>query len=194
MKPELEKILVEKYPTLLKEYGGDPMQTCMAWGIECGDGWFKIIDHLFSYLTNLMETPLNIPYTEEYRAKHKADKDYYEKHYNYKFMPPKIVLSQIKEKWGTLTVYYNVILEEDIPEDIWVTLNLEEYYKRYKKYTDKIDFAIDYAEHLSSITCEITGKDGKRYTRGWYQTLCDEEAIKRGHKPEDATPLRWEEM
>ena len=188
MSPELEKILVEKYPTLLREYGGDPMQTCMAFGIETnGDGWFKIIDDLFGYLTNLMNTPLHIPYTDEYKEKHKGEKDYYDKHYSYKYMPPKIVLAQVKEKWGTLTVYHNCMDDQDIPDDIWVNLNLEEFYKKLNRYNDKIDFAIDYASYLSSITCEITGKPGKHYTKGWHQTLCDEEAVKRGYKPEEGS-------
>ena len=46
MKIELEKNLVEKYPDLYKDYGGDPKTTCMAWGFECGDGWYDLIDEL----------------------------------------------------------------------------------------------------------------------------------------------------
>lgn len=41
MKLELQKQLVEKYPEIFKEYGGDPTvtcMTCMAWGIDVGDG------------------------------------------------------------------------------------------------------------------------------------------------------------
>jgi hypothetical protein len=186
MRTELEKILIEKYPDLLKDYGGDPMYTCMAWGLECGDGWFKIIDHLFSYFTKLMKTPIRISYTEDFKKRHKEEKDYYEKYYNYSYKPPQIVLAQVKEKWGTLTVYHDTIPTEEIPEDIWGVLDVDEFYKKLKRYNDKIEFAIDYAEYLSSITCEITGKDGKRYTKGWYQTLCDEEAVKRGHKLENA--------
>jgi hypothetical protein len=35
MDKELQMKLVEKYPTVMKEYGGDMRQTCMAWGICC---------------------------------------------------------------------------------------------------------------------------------------------------------------
>ena len=44
MNKELELKLVEKYPKILKEYGGDPKQTCMAFGIETsGDGWYNFL-------------------------------------------------------------------------------------------------------------------------------------------------------
>ena len=185
MSPELEKILVEKYPKLLRDYGGDCRVTCMSFGIETDSGWYQLIDHLFSYLTNLMNTRIHVDYTKEFKEKNKGEKDYYQKYCTYKFKPPQIILDQIKSKWSLLTVYYHTDLEEDIPEDVWAVLDLDDYYKKLKRYNDKIDFAIDYAEYLSSITCEITGKPGKRYTNGWHVVLCDEEAVKKGYKPEE---------
>lgn len=80
MTPELEKKLVEKYPDILQDYGGNPKNTCMAWGIECNDGWYRILDELFDYLQGLI------------------DNDYF----------PQIVADQIKEKYGTLRFYYSL--------------------------------------------------------------------------------------
>ena len=189
MKTELEKILVEKYPTLFKNYHGDPKVTCMCFGIETRDGWFNILDHLFGYLTNLMRNPLHIPYTEKYKEEHKQDKDYYTSHCFYKFDPPQIILDQVKEKFGTLRVYYHTELEKEIPEDIWVIVDQNEYYKKLDYYNEKIDSAIDYAEYQSSVTCEVTGKEGKLYAKGWHQTLCEEEAKKQNLNTDEATTL-----
>jgi hypothetical protein len=50
MDKELQMKLVEKYPTVFKDYGGDMRQTCMAWGICCGNGWYDIIDELCAKL------------------------------------------------------------------------------------------------------------------------------------------------
>jgi hypothetical protein len=47
----LEQKLVEKYPKLFKDYGGDMRQTCMAWGLACGKGWFLLLDELCSKLS-----------------------------------------------------------------------------------------------------------------------------------------------
>ena len=44
MKRELELELVNKYPQLFKDYEADPASSCMAFGCECGDGWFHLIE------------------------------------------------------------------------------------------------------------------------------------------------------
>ena len=185
MSPELEKKLIDKYPTLFRDSTKPPTESLMCFGLECDNGWFKILDHLFGYLTNLMETELQVPYTPEYQAEHKDDPDYHKNHWGAKIKPPQVILTQVKEKYGTLRVYHHTDMD-DIPEDVWGRLNLNEYYARLKRFDDKIDFAIDYAEYQSEITCEVTGKDGKLYTKGWHRVLCDEEAIKKGYDPEDA--------
>jgi hypothetical protein len=74
--------------------------------------------------------------------------------------------SQIKEKFGGLRVYCHGA-------------------------DDFINGAIDMAESVSCITCEVTGEKGKvRYkkfdengkpTTAWVKTLCDNEAIKQGY-------------
>lgn len=43
---KLEKILVDKYPKLFEEYGKSPKESCMAFGCDCGDGWFGLLDEL----------------------------------------------------------------------------------------------------------------------------------------------------
>jgi hypothetical protein len=190
MTDELEIELVKKYPKLFKHYKGDPRETCMAWGIECCDGWYKILDHLFGYLSNLMERKIPVDYIKEYKEKHKERKDYYQTYCSYKVLPPQIVLDQVKEKYGTLRVYHSTNME-DIPEDVWANLDLNDFYKKIEKYNDKIDVAIDYAEYQSGITCEVTGKDGKLYTKGWHKVLCDEEAIATGRDPKDGEKIKY---
>jgi hypothetical protein len=46
MNKELTEKLATKYPKLFRDLGGDPRQTCMTWGICCGDGWFNILETL----------------------------------------------------------------------------------------------------------------------------------------------------
>lgn len=55
MQKELELKLVEKYPKLFQDYGGDMRETCMVWGCECGDGWYLILDELFEELSKYPE-------------------------------------------------------------------------------------------------------------------------------------------
>ncbi len=46
MKLDLEKQLVTKYPKLFSDYGEDMKDTPLAFGFECGDGWFNLIEAL----------------------------------------------------------------------------------------------------------------------------------------------------
>lgn len=43
MNAELTRRLAEGFPAYFRDLGGDPRKTCMAFGIECGDGWFGIL-------------------------------------------------------------------------------------------------------------------------------------------------------
>ena len=46
MNAEHTKYLLDNFPKLYRDYGGDMMRTCMAWGFECRDGWFELIKEL----------------------------------------------------------------------------------------------------------------------------------------------------
>jgi hypothetical protein len=84
MNKELELKLVEKYPKILFDYGGDMKKTCMHWGMECCDGWYDLLDELLAKL--------------DYISKHSG---------------VQVVADQIKEKFGTLRFYYSTIIKTD---------------------------------------------------------------------------------
>lgn len=85
MNKELELKLVEKYPVILKDYGGDMQKTCMHWGMECGDGWYDLLDNLLGKL--------------DFMSKHSGIQ---------------VVADQIKEKFGELRFYYHTIVNTDL--------------------------------------------------------------------------------
>ena len=43
MNSELDKKLVEDFPTFFQDRYGSLNNTCMCWGFECGDGWEPLI-------------------------------------------------------------------------------------------------------------------------------------------------------
>jgi hypothetical protein len=77
MSPEKQQVLFDKYPQLFKQKDWPPSQTCMCFGIECGDGWYWLIDELCAAL------------------QYETDK----------FNAPQVQFSQIKEKFGELRIY-----------------------------------------------------------------------------------------
>lgn len=90
-----EKYLFEKYPKLFCQKDLPMSKTCMCWGIECGNGWFYLIDYLCSCLQNLTD----------------------------KFGHPQVEVVQIKEKIGELRFYVDGASEQqhtiiDVIEDL----------------------------------------------------------------------------
>ena len=76
MKPELTQKLYDKYPSLFRGKDESVMTNLMPFGLECGDGWYSIVDQTCAHLLQLADYEGNYP----------------------KFM-------QIKEKFGGLRMY-----------------------------------------------------------------------------------------
>ena len=94
--------------------------------LECNEGWYPIIFELFNKIQDIIDT---YPENESYK--------------NFQF-------SQIKEKYGTLRLYY------------------------YGG-DDKIESLIYEYEDKSDSICENCGKLGKMTEKyHWYKTLCDD--------------------
>ena len=53
MNTSLTEALVTGFPDLYADYNQPMTQSCMAWGFECGDGWFNLIDELSAKLEPL---------------------------------------------------------------------------------------------------------------------------------------------
>ena len=94
MKSELELELVKKYPKILRDYKGDKMKTCMAWGMECDDGWYDLLDKCIEKLQYFCDLCTS------------NDREV------------QVVASQIKEKYGTLSFYTSVYGSNSIEHSI----------------------------------------------------------------------------
>jgi len=169
MRKELDEALCAKYPLIFKDRHADMRTTAMCWGLECGDGWYNIIDILCGLLTSdyrhaesryesikdkvdqpQWEGSKNIITQEKIdEAKAKLDEETLK-------VP---VAVQVKEKFGGLRFYVNGA-------------------------TDKHWSYINFAESMSYRTCEECGAPGKTYTDGWHTTLCDVHAAMAGREEE----------
>lgn len=91
-------------------------------GVECGKGWFSLIEPILQYIQSY--------------NKDKSEEN-------------KIVVYQIKEKYGTLRFEIG-------------------------NYPKELDNMVEAAEKASATTCEKCGALGSlRDCNGWYHTLCD---------------------
>tara|TARA_R110000737_G_C14607521_1_gene490352 strand:- start:329 stop:778 length:450 start_codon:yes stop_codon:yes gene_type:complete len=111
MRDSMEEILVKAHPVIFRDYKKSPRETCLAWGLECGDGWFAIIKELCK------------------------DVDEY-----CKDRPFVIVADQVKEKFGTLRFYYHTERSggEDSDEDYRVIRDIVSKYERLSEVTCEV--------------------------------------------------------
>lgn len=78
MTPELESLLCQRYPKIFAMGDLNTSNPMSHWGIECGDGWFDLINDLCHQIQAHVDS---------------TDAE-------------QIIASQIKEKYGELRFYY----------------------------------------------------------------------------------------
>ena len=168
MRKELDEALCAKYPLIFKDRNADMRTTAMCWGLECGDGWYNIIDTLCGLLTNdyrgaksryehLVEVGLdNVLYGTKTVTQEAIDEAKQKLIFETAKVP---VAVQVKEKFGGLRFYVHAA-------------------------TDTHYNYISFAESMSYRTCEECGAPGKTYTDGWHTTLCDIHAAMSGKEEE----------
>ena len=98
MDQELQNELFEKYPNLFSNRTKTPMESCMSWGCEIGNGWHKILSSL---CWMIKQHEKNIEERVQIRNKFGTENDKNDLEY----FPVKF--DQVKEKYGGLRVYFS---------------------------------------------------------------------------------------
>jgi len=169
MRKELDEALCAKYPLIFKDRHADMRTTAMCWGLECGDGWYNIIDVLCGLLTS------------EYRhaqSRYESIKDLVDQP---RWEGSKDIITQEKIDDA------KVRMDEEAAK-VPVAVQVKEKFGGLRFYvqaaTDKHYKYITFAESMSYRTCEECGAPGKTYTDGWHTTLCDVHAAMAGREEE----------
>ncbi len=66
MNIKLQNKIFRKYPKLFRQKQLPAQKTCMCWGIECGDGWYWLIDSLCKYISSVDDTVEALQVKEKY--------------------------------------------------------------------------------------------------------------------------------
>jgi len=98
MDQELQNNLFEKYPKLFSNRTKSPMESCMSWGCEIGNGWY---DLLSSVCWRIFQHEQNLSDRIRIRSKNNQENDQSDLNY----FPVKFY--QIKEKIGGLRIYFS---------------------------------------------------------------------------------------
>lgn len=160
MKQKLELKLIKKYPNLFRDYKGDMRQTCLAWGMEHGDGWYKLLDEIGQKLTDIDAEKYVV--ADQVKEKFGGLRFYY----HTENLPFSIF------DWIPLNHYLRKFWYHKYIR--WIRKHFTRIRRFfYKSLYEKIDDIIDTAENKSYVTCEICGEAGKTTGSGWLKTLCN---------------------
>lgn len=186
MNPLLEKQLCEKYPKIFVKRNMSPQESCMYWGLECGDGWFFIIDSLCYRIQYHIDHPPYLP-------KRGCGKfvDNIKQLWNLTVWN-KIIYPLIKDapyekykkhasRWQFVSYSHEPAPDGYIPQLVFEQVKekfsgLRIYSSGGDEYTNAL---ISFAEDISYKTCEVCGRMDNtvgRTTGGWQKTTCIEHA------------------
>lgn len=144
-----EEIII-KYPSIFEQVGMSPIESCMAFGIECGLGWFELLNNGCYFLDKI-----------------------------YHATGIKVIAQQVKEKFGGLRFYYGTEYPEEFclhfgtEEKDW-TKKQKESEHRHSTFRNRIEAIISAMEGASYTTCDCCGKPGKPRGGNWIVTSCED--------------------
>jgi hypothetical protein len=139
MTNSLQNQLFKKYPGLFKQRKFPTSQSNMWCGADTDDGWYTLLDSVCNWLN------WNITHNKY----------------------PKVEFTQVKEKFGTLRLYYTIKGNKKGKDD--KKEETEDFIRR----CGEIEGVISFAESLSGSICEVCGNPGKLTNEGWMRTECD---------------------
>jgi hypothetical protein len=149
MDERLEQVLVRDFPEIFRDYKGDIMQTCMGWGVECGNGWFDLVYDSCRRIEN------EVRWVREHNPELASFTVYF---------------AQVKEKWASLTMYTHTDI--GLPD----TATIEEVNAAWEK-TNAAQYRIcgvtDMASTYSHRVCQNCGNHGRLRGGAWMHTHCD---------------------
>ena len=166
MNQKLQDELYKKYPKIFGQKDLDMTQTAMCWGIDCGDGWYNIIDTLCAHIQHEVDKPHEdiqryIEYLEDPELP-EATVTYFQQQIieSKKRIIPQVEATQVKEKYGGLRFY---VFGGD----------------------DKIDSLISFAESMSDPPYIISHETGFKSVKEGVQRFAVETEFGEWDKPEN---------
>lgn len=147
MDQELQNNLYNKYPEFFSNKDKDIKSSCMAWGCECGNGWYEILSSLCWMIKQHED---NKRWQKEWEDKKNQEiKDsmgFSIEGTTQEYFPVKF--DQIKEKYGGLRIYFS-------------------------GGDDYVEGLVSMAEAISYKICEICGNKGEANKNGWISVRCE---------------------
>ena len=119
---------------MLFQMAGRPMtETCMCWGLECGDGWLRPLSDACARLEGL-----NAMFYKLFRVRVQAD--------------------QVKEKFGTLHFYTSVVCDPNAFV-CWYEKQMRKLFDRLRRIDYKCKTVVDSEPYTELVTKVLSSKE-----------------------------------
>ena len=134
-----DREIMEKCPILYRMRNASMMETCMCWGFSCNEGWKEPL-----WKASCALEALNMQYWPKYKVRIQA--------------------AQLKEKFGTLRFYYDIVKDgawfKRIPHDFFEKIyrKLQRVNYKYKKVQDVAPFTEHIVEELKTKEAYVREK------------------------------------
>jgi len=199
MNEENTKYLYDKYPEIFADKDKSMQETCMYWGLECGDGWFAILNGMCSNIQCHVNNPQWIP--KHPRIYNWLKETYNRIFWNHIFYPigklfirgvpsayPSADSSKYKKCWDRYNKWHSIFSASGPkfkappvdPNRQVVALQVKEKFGTLRFYysggDDYIRGVVSMAESMSARTCEACGstdKTVKANPGNWVAIRCD---------------------
>ena len=150
MNKDLQNTLFSEYPKLFQQKDLPKTETAMCYGICVADGWYDLLRSLCKeiekYYSRLeSDSTVTLVTLEEWNNMTDDEKANGVTEYI-----PRIQFTQVKQKFGSLTIYYTPHIKDDYLRGL-----------------------VSMTRTISTHTCEKCGDKGKMVSSGWIKCLCD---------------------
>ena len=152
----------------------------MCWGLECGDGWYNIIDALCANIQHRIDWSekmyrLDTEHNNMLEQATTGNREAYDKYFTSTSL---ITDEKEKEEYFQLWLKTARIREVKEPTPQVIAVQVKEKFGTLRFYVNGGDDAthalINMAESMSARTCETCGAPGKLRGQSWVYTACDE--------------------
>ena len=145
MNRKLQEKLYNKYPKIFIQKDLSIQQSCMPWGIDCGNGWYTLLDQLCSRINWHIE---NRKEGHKYKLRYYENLNWWKRLWTKRpvFESISFEFTQVKEKYGCYDEETEVLTIDgwkyfqDISYDDKIATLVDGEYLQYHKPTDIISY------------------------------------------------------
>lgn len=179
MSPELDELLVVKYPKIFRNRFAPMSETCMCWGFSHGDGWYNLIDNLCANIQHHIDwsrkqRAMALRFNRALSRSTKNNVEPLIRFFANGKKPSEWAVKQAHEIFEDIEPQCRIVPEacrQVVADQVKEKFGTLRFY--YHGGDDVVDGMVRMAESMSAVMCEECGAPGETGGTGWITTRCE---------------------